>query len=333
MMEQRVPVEAKVADVMAVSSVLDQLDNFNQNLKELTTKYNMADIMHHLKRATKGGSTLFRKRGVYQFYQENKDTVDTIDKNSDIFAFLSLNYDDDGTIKPYLYYYYSYLLDHKNQKEQIQALLQRLNELDIKEIAMDKELDFTREEYRFESWQCRSFLYPIVYLENMEILPNYETDVIRYRSKGSNYKLLIGNERYAYIKNRIFVNDLTFPVESLPQSVRWKSIQNHILKLAESTTKSKKALRNSVDLNVSLQDLDAQMADTCNTFTRIDEVNSKPELVAALTQIQTGIAALYGIKRDYEAEITIENPSLSQQTIKEETKQYVKRRDSMIDID
>lgn len=224
-------------------------------------------------------------------------------------------------------------MDHKDQKEQIQALLQRLNELDIKEIAMDKELDFTREEYRFESWQCRSFLYPIVYLENMEILPNYETDVIRYRSKGSNYKLLIGNERYAYIKNRIFVNDLTFPVESLPQSVRWKSIQNHILKLAESTTKSKKALRNSVDLNVSLQDLDAQMADTCNTFTRIDEVNSKPELVAALTQIQTGIAALYGIKRDYEAEITIENPSLSQQTIKEETKQYVKRRDSMIDID
>ena len=145
--------------------------------------------------------------------------------------------------------------------------------------------------------------------------------------------MLIGNERYAYIKNRIFVKNLTFPVESLPQSVCWKSIQDYILKLAESTKESKKALRNSVDLNVGLQDLDAQMADTCNTFTRIDEVNSKPELVAALTQIQTGIAALYGIKRDYEAEITIENPSLSQQTIKEETKQYVKRRDSMIDID
>ena len=44
MMEQRVPVEAKVADVMAVSSVLDQLDNFNQNLKELTTKYNLSLI-------------------------------------------------------------------------------------------------------------------------------------------------------------------------------------------------------------------------------------------------------------------------------------------------
>ena len=112
-----------------------------------------------------------------------------------------------------------------------------------------------------------------------------------------------------------------------------KCIQDYILKLAESTKESKKALRNSVDLNVGLQDLDAQMVDTCNTFTRIDEVNSKPELVAALTQIQTGIAALYGIKRDYEAEITIENPSLSQQMIKEETKQYVKRRDSMIDID
>lgn len=333
MMEQRVPVEAKLVDVMAISSVLNQFDSFNQNLKKLATRYNMKDIIYYLKKAIRGETTIFRKRGIYQFYQENKDTIDIINKNSDIFVLLSVNYDDDGTMKPYLDFYYRYLLEHKDEKEQIQALLQRLNELEIKEIAMDKELDFTQEEYQFESWQCRSFLYPIVYLENMEILPNYETDVIRYRSKGSNYKLLIGNERYAYIKNRIFVNDLTFPVESLPQSVRWKSIQNHILKLAESTTKSKKALRNSVDLNVSLQDLDAQMADTCNTFTRIDEVNSKPELVAALTQIQTGIAALYGIKRDYEAEITIENSSLSQQTIKEETKQYVKRRDSMIDID
>lgn len=333
MMEQRVPVEAKLVDVMAISSVLNQFDSFNQNLKDLATRYNMKDIIYYLKKAIRGETTIFRKRGIYQFYQENKDTIDIINKNSDIFVLLSVNYDDDGTMKPYLDFYYRYLLEHKDEKEQIQALLQRLNELEIKEIAMDKELDFTQEEYQFESWQCRSFLYPIVYLENMEILPNYETDVIRYRSKGSNYKLLIGNERYAYIKNRIFVNDLTFPVESLPQSVRWKSIQNHILKLAESTTKSKKALRNSVDLNVSLQDLDAQMADTCNTFTRIDEVNSKPELVAALTQIQTGIAALYGIKRDYEAEITIENSSLSQQTIKEETKQYVKRRDSMIDID
>lgn len=332
-MEQRVPVEAKLVDVMAISSVLNQFDSFNQNLKKLATRYNMKDIIYYLKKAIRGETTIFRKRGIYQFYQENKDTIDIINKNSDIFVLLSVNYDDDGTMKPYLDFYYRYLLEHKDEKEQIQALLQRLNELEIKEIAMDKELDFTQEEYQFESWQCRSFLYPIVYLENMEILPNYETDVIRYRSKGSNYKLLIGNERYAYIKNRIFVNDLTFPVESLPQSVRWKSIQNHILKLAESTTKSKKALRNSVDLNVSLQDLDAQMADTCNTFTRIDEVNSKPELVAALTQIQTGIAALYGIKRDYEAEITIENSSLSQQTIKEETKQYVKRRDSMIDID
>lgn len=332
-MEQRVPVEAKLVDVMAISSVLNQFDSFNQNLKKLATRYNMKDIIYYLKKAIRGETTIFRKRGVYQFYQENKDTVDTIDKNSDIFAFLSLNYDDDGTIKPYLYYYYSYLLDHKNQKEQIQALLQRLNELDIKEIAMNKDLDLTQEEYQFESWQCHSVLYPVVYLENMEILPNYEKDVIRYRSKGSNYKLLIGNERYAYIKNRIFVKNLTFPVESLPQSVCWKSIQDYILKLAESTKESKKALRNSVDLNVGLQDLDAQMADTCNTFTRIDEVNSKPELVAALTQIQTGIAALYGIKRDYEAEITIENPSLSQQTINEETKQYVKRRDSMIDID
>ena len=332
-MEQKALAEVKVVDVMAISSVLDQFDSFNQNLKELTIKYNMADIIYHLKKAIRGETTFFRKRGIYQFYQENKDTIDIINKDSDIFVFLSVNYDDDGTMKPYLDFYYRYLLEHKDEKEQIQALLQRLNELEIKEIAMDKELDFTQEEYRFESWQCRSFLYPIVYLENMEILPNYETDVIRYRSKGSNYKLLIGNERYAYIKNRIFVNDLTFPVESLPQSVRWKSIQNHILKLAESTTKSKKALRNSVDLNVSLQDLDVQISDTCNIFTRIDGVNSKPELVAALTQIKNGIAELYDIKREYDAEITTEHPSLSQQAIKEETKQYIKKRDSMIDID
>lgn len=332
-MEQRVPVEAKLVDVMAISSVLNQFDSFNQNLKKLATRYNMKDIIYYLKKAIRGETTIFRKRGVYQFYQENKDTVDTIDKNSDIFAFLSLNYDDDGTIKPYLYYYYSYLLDHKNQKEQIQALLQRLNELDIKEIAMNEELDFTKEEYKVETWYYRSVFSSITYLENIEILPNYETDAIKYRSKGSNYKMLIGSEPFSYKRNKIVVNNMTFPIESLPESASWKYLWDNILKLVESTQESKTALKNSVDLDVSLQDLENQMTDTCNTFTRIDEVNSKPELVAALTQIKSGIADLYGIKRGYDAKITTEHPSLSQQTIKKETNQYIKKRDSMIDID
>ena len=50
-MEQKALAEVKVVDVMAISSVLDQFDSFNQNLKELTTKYNMADIIYHLKKS------------------------------------------------------------------------------------------------------------------------------------------------------------------------------------------------------------------------------------------------------------------------------------------
>ena len=332
-MEQLVTADAKIADVMAITSVLDQLDNFNQNLKKLTKKYNLADITHHLKIATRGESTLFRKRGIYQFYQENKDTVDTIDKNSDIFMFLSLNYKDDGTMKVDLSYYYEYLLNHKEEKKQIQALLQRLTELNIREIAMNEELDFTKEEYKVETWYYRSVFSSITYLENIEILPNYETDAIKYRSKGSNYKMLIGSEPFSYKRNKIVVNNMTFPIESLPESASWKYLWDNILKLVESTQESKTALKNSVDLDVSLQDIENQMTDTCNTFTRIDEVNSKPELVAALTQIKSGIADLYGIKRGYDAKITTEHPSLSQQTIKKETNQYIKKRDSMIDID
>ena len=332
-MEQRVTAEAKIADVMAASSVLDQFDNFNQNLKELTTKCNIVDIMHHLKRATKGGTNFVKKRKIYQFYQEHKDIVDTIDKNSDIFMFHSLNYEDDGTMKPDLSYYYSYLLNHKHETEQIQALLQRLKELDIKEIVMNEELDFTKEEYKLETWYYHSFFNSIIYLENIEILPNYETDIIKYRSKGSNYELLIGSELFSYKRNKIVVNNMTFPIESLPESASWKYLWDNILKLVESTQESKTALKNSVDLDVSLQDLENQMTDTCNTFTRIDEVNSKPELVAALTQIKSGIAELYAIKSDYDTEITTVHPSLSQEIIQEEAKQYVKRRDSMIDID
>src|SRR5699024_4516334 len=109
--------------------------------------------------------------------------------------------------------------------------------------------------------------------------------------------------------------------------------REHILTLTESKKESTMALKNSVDLDVSLQDLEAQMSNTYNTFIRIDGVNSKPGLVDALTQIKSGITELHGIKRDYDTEITTEHSSLSQQTIKEATKQYVKRRDSMIDID
>lgn len=332
-MKQIETVKARVTDVIAVNSVLDQFDNFNQNLKGLATKYNMKDIMHHLTAATKGESTFFKKRGIYRFYQENKDMVDTINTNSDIFMFLSQNYNTNGTINPDLNYYYRYLLNHKDKKEQIQGLLQKLKELDIKEVEMNEKTDFTKEEHSLEFWECHSFFNPIIYLENIEILPNYEKDTIKYRSTESNYKLMIGNKRFSYLSTKIIVNNLIFPIENLPKSVNWKSVWNDFLELAKSQQESKRALKNAVDLDISLQDLDTQISDTCSTFTRITDVNSKPELVAALTQIKCGIAELYGIKRDFDAEITAEHPSLSQQIIKEETKQYLKLRENMIDID
>lgn len=332
MMEQRVTKGAEVEDVVAVFSVLDQLDKFNLSLKELAIKYDTGNIMYNLEKLMQGKVGFFKNHDINQFYQENKGVIDTINKNSDFFIFLSFNYNNDGTMKPKLDYYYRYLLDHSDEKEQIQGFLQRLKELNIHEIMLDEDADFTKGEYCFNKFSDCLIFNSIAYLENMEALPNYENGIIKYRSKGSNYKLLVDCERVLH-RNKIIVNNMTFPIECLPASTSYDIICDSILSLAKRTKESKKALQNAVDLDVTLQDLDAQMADTCNTFTRIDEVNSKPELVAALTQIQTGIAALYGIKRDYEAEITIENPSLSQQTIKEETKQYVKRRDSMIDID
>ena len=49
----------------------------------------MADIMHYLKKASKGMFSL-RKRNITKFYKENQAIIDKINKHSDIFMFLSL---------------------------------------------------------------------------------------------------------------------------------------------------------------------------------------------------------------------------------------------------
>lgn len=328
-MEKTVPVLGSVNDILVVSNALDCFDKFNQDLKNLAMKYSMADIMKYLEKLKDGKIGFFKRQKIYQFYQENKDTVDTIAEHSGIVMFFLQNYKKDGTMRLELDYYYRYLLTHQDEKEKIQSLLLKLDELGIEKIEMKEDIDFTEKEYQLNLQDFYSFFGKIFYLDNIEIIPSYENNVIKYRSKGSNYQLLLKQHEMP----KIVLNNLTFPIENLPSSIDWDFLWKNVLKLTEGMEQSMTAFRNSVMLDVSLYDLKEQVMSTCNTFKSIDSVNNKPELVEALSQIKRGIVELYSIKKDYDAEIITEYPLLSQQQIGDGVQQYVKVRENTIDID
>lgn len=336
-MEQRREFNCRVDDLLALYHIQDDFENFNEQLKELAKNNKMADIMHYLKKASKGMYSL-RKRNITKFYKENQAIIDKINKHSDIFMFLSLNYESDGAVKEDITGYYHYLLEHEDQQDHILSLLEKLKELEVEKIKLTEGKDFKNEEYSISSY---GFYSPpwFSYLENMKIIPEYPSPTIKYKTTGSNYKLMLDSS-LSYrstplisYKNYIEVNNLTFDPQSLPSKLIKEYTYDQIIQLVKESNTSQ-YLREVVDLGISIHDLEEQTKSTAAIFGRVDGMNENPDFLEALTQIRSGINKLYALEDDRKQTLTIENPSLTSQLIREEQKKYLKRRElSSLDID
>ena len=336
-MEQRKEFNCRVNDLLALYHIQDDFENFNEQLKELAKNNKMADIIHYLIKASMGMFSL-TKRKITRFYRENQTVMDKINKHSDIFIFLSSNYESNGTAKEGILGYYHYLLAHKDQQDNILALLEKLKDLEIKDIKLIEGKDFKNEEYSISS---NSFCSPprFSFLENMKIIPEYPSSTMKYKTTGSNYKLMIGSSlSYSSTPlipgmNHIEVSNLTFNPQSLPNKITKESTYDKIIQLSKGTN-IQQELREVVNLSISIHDLEEQAKSTATTFGKVDGMNESPDFLEALTQIRSGISKLYALEESHEQALTTENPELTRQLIQEEQKKHLKRRElSTLDID
>ena len=78
-------------------------------------------------------------------------------------------------------FFYKFISEHKDELETIKSVAKKIKSLGFDKIIYGEKLDFTDTEYKIH----KGYSYDFEYLENMELIPTYETDSIKYKTNDS----------------------------------------------------------------------------------------------------------------------------------------------------
>ena len=327
----------KVEDLIALCHILDDYKEFIESLSKLLAKKNITtDIAQNLSRISHGEKLPLIARKEKKFYEEHKEVIDTINKYTDIASFIYSNFKWPGTFSEErgLNFFYDYITSNIEEIDNILAVLNRLKELGFRDITFAPSNKFTDEEYMLYSNTYRNF--QVEYLDNIEVIPNYTNDEVRYKTTGSNYKItarsIDGNISKEQVS--IILNSLIFDYKRLPSKIDKEAILDPIVfkKIVKRT--SCVQLKNSVDLRVNVEDLKRQFSKSKETIQFLTEINSHKELIKLLNEINEKIERLNELSDEYDENISKENQELPLEFLNEEKKEYVLRRKlRKIDLD
>ena len=334
-MEKKKTIEAYISHIIALYHILDNYSEFIQNLSSLiSTKYNR-DTIYNLYKISKG-KFVVGSRKIKRFYQENKTVVDTINKYSDILSFINLNYDYQGNLSENssLEFFYQYLSSHKDELNQILSVLEKLKELGFNEFKFDEDANFACNEYAIDT--CINRNIDINYLDNIQVVPNYQNNVVKYRTTGSNYCIIAKTSfgKLCAYEKTITLNSLIFDVKRLPETITKENIFDKLVSLKEEQKENCSTIKNSIDLSISIDDLRNQFDSTNRIIEGLNSVDSKDGLQDVLLKIKEYIDKLQTISTEYDDSISQGYSSITKEKLEKEKQLYLKRRywDS-IDID
>ncbi len=271
---------AKINDLIFICNIIDEYDNFSNDLNKLITTKDIDKILKDFNKLH-NGIRWFISKDIRSFYFKYKDLIEYI------FKYMG----EDFFIKNNLDYFYKYINKHKIYKSKILQLLDVLKMLGFEELTLKEETKFTDEEYSTTSSYNKKI--NIVYLDNIEIIPNYQNNLIKYKSKGSNYKITIKNSRV-----NITVNSLIFDITKLPNSIDPKFILNEIISLKKISQKSCDELKNAINMNYYIDVLETKISFFIKDF----EGEKKEEFSdfrIKLNDMKQKLNELKALKREY----------------------------------
>lgn len=309
----------EINNLIALYHIVDDYEEFEKRLKmAISPKYNR-DFTLKLLDISQGKSRAFSKKEK-RFYNENKSVIDTINKYSSIDVFIDSIYGWYGSIQ----FFYEYFLSHKEDLDRITKLLEKMKQLGFDVFTFDEDLDFTKETYGvFPTFRRNS---RIIYVDNIEVIPSYTGD-IDYKTTSSNYKMeldIMGDEISKYRK-RITLNSLLFDPNRLPESLTKENTFDNILKLKSDQKEKSAAIRNSVDLSISILDLEEQLSSTGNVISKLEDIQNKSQLLEALLNIKGEVDKLKTLSEQYDSSISEKEQSLTKEVLNREKKLQLKR--------
>lgn len=309
----------EINNLIALYHILDDYEEFEKKLEmAISPKYNR-DFTLKLLDISKGKFRVFSRK-IKKFYNENKSVIDTINKYSNIINFINSIYGYYGST----HFFYEYFLSHKEDLDKIIELLERMKQLGFDDFTFNEDLDFTKESYDIYPTFRRNFR--IIYVDNIVVPPSY-TSNINYYTTSSNYKMeldIIGDEISKYGR-RITLNSLLFDPNRLPVKLDRKNTFDRIIDLKKQQEEKNTSIRNSVDLSISVSDLDEQLSYTSSIISKLDDVQNKSQLLEALLNIKGEVDKLKTLSEQYDSSISEKEPSLTKEVLDREKKLQLKR--------
>ena len=303
--------------------IIDSYEDFNNNLLNIFPGRDTFNSILNISKLSYG-ENVFGAKKIKQFYKDNKEVIDTINSYSGIFSFLCDITDKNGNIKN-IDYLYNYLKEHKEEIDKILLVLKKIRKLDISYIYFDEKLDFTNTIYKIKTNYDDND--NIVYLDNMEVVPNYPSDTVYYKTNGSNYRLVLKGGTYInYCSKEIELNSLLFNPSRLPKEISKESIFDSIINLKEEERESFTNIEESVKLSISIDELYSEFNKVEMIINNINYYNNKEELIEYLLKIKKYIEELQRISKEYKKYITIEYPLINKDELEIEKKKYKERK-------
>lgn len=311
-------------NLIALCHILDEYEEFKNRLQAAMGKKCNSDFISKIDDVSRGKFSWSIK--AMEFYKQNKAVIDTINQHTNISLFINDNYDCELNEIGRADYYYNYLKEHKEEMNKILKLLDKLSKLHIVTINLNENIDFSSENYGMCTWLPDN--YKLVLQDNMEAVPGYSSDLVRYKTTGSNYKITLGGafgDLNRYLIGKIDLNSLTFDVSRLPNYDSSEDVYQIILELKEKKEDEYAAIKTSVDLNVGLEDLHKAFTIISQRIENLEDSEKKQELTHQLTTIKTAIIKMQDISEQMDAD-AVSSGLVSNETLEKEKQLYKKER-------
>ena len=311
-------------DLLTLVLILDKFDSFNNDVIDLLQNSN--DFSFNKLQKVMKNEKLRGAKKLKEFYVHNLDVIEIINIYSHIFNFIACNYDVAyGKLNEDIDKLYHYLLSHKDKINEIIDLVIKVERLGFNNITFNEDFDFTMKDYKVGSYLFVDETF--AYLDNMYVVPTYNENKIEYKTKGSNYEILIkkGYKDSLY-GIKISLNDLCMDASRLPEELNRKETVDKIIELRTNVIKQYNLLRESVDLSIGIDELKQKYWYIYDLIQASEDKEFKSKLSRVLSDLEEDIMEIEYLSNGYQKEIAVDNPIINEARIESEKKLALQRK-------
>lgn len=334
-------IEINTNNLIVLCEIFEDYKAFYEDLEELINQKKKKDLVTKVYDYIQKNKFSFPNKKYDAFIKKHQHTIEIMNKYSCLINYTVFSYDSNGEKRKNLPedYFYKYIEEHKEDFETIKNVVLKIKILGIDRITLREHLDFTTMqgtliEYALNtSYDCE-----FAFLENMEAIPTYLSNPIRYRTSLSSYCIYLqlihfygSVDKINEHSRRIELNSLIFNPDRLPNVITRESTIGVIKNLIEKNKAESKDIKDAVDVSIATDKLKSEFESLKKRYDTIDKVKENQELKELLIGMQNIMAKLQTFEESFSKQIIDTYPDLSEDIIKKEKTQEEDRRYNSID--